>query len=235
MLYGSHLLNLCPKLKPMPAKKQVVNKPGNRQAAYIARHRSELIKMGQEVLAEIGPAATIEELSEYAQVSPTNIYKYFKNKEVLFSEALSQMWLDWVVWSYDGVPPGQDLEAVITTARKLFWIKQTHPLFAKVLHNTLANPAFIIEAVKQGGAEVFRDLANRDLLEKDEFEKRMVLWGYALAGILTAVHVSEELSPSEAEVALAIALSIWGVNEVKAKKLMSKKLVFAPVNQKKIV
>jgi AcrR family transcriptional regulator len=217
----------------MPAKKQAAKKPSNRQAAYIARNRSELIKMGQEVLAEIGPAATIEELSEYAQVSPTTIYKYFKNKEVLFSEALSQMWLDWVVWSYNGVRPGQDLEAVITTARKLFWVKQTHPLFAKVLHNTLANSAFIIEAVKEGGAAVFKDLANRNLLENDEFEKRMILWSYALAGILTAVHVSEELSPSEAEVALAIALSIWGVNEVKAKKLMSKKLVFAPVNQKK--
>ena len=69
----------------------------------------------------------------------------------------------------------------------------------------------------------------------DDFEKRMILWGYALAGILTAVHVSEDLSPSEAEVALALALSIWGISEGKAKKLMSKKLVFAPVNQKKIV
>jgi hypothetical protein len=47
--------------------------------------------------------------------------------------------------------------------------------------------------------------------------------------------VSEELSPSEAEVALALALSIWGISEVKAKKLMSKKLIFVPVNQKRIV
>jgi len=219
----------------MPAKKQVGKKPSSRQAAYIARNRSELIKVGQEVLAEIGPAATIEEIAAFAQVSPTTIYKYFKNKELLFSEALSQMWQEWVVWSYNGVPRGQDLETVITTGRKLFWIKQTHPLFAKVLHNTLANPAFIIGAVKEGGVEVFRDLANQDLLAKDDFEKRMILWGYALAGILTAVHVSEELSPSEAEVALALALSIWGISEVKAKKLMSKKLVFAPVNQKKIV
>ena len=71
-------------------------------------------------------------------------------------------------------------------------------------------------AVKEGGVEVFRDLANQDLLAKDDFEKRMILWGYALAGILTAVHVSEELSPSEAEVALALALSIWGISEVKS-------------------
>jgi AcrR family transcriptional regulator len=79
----------------MPAKKQVAKQPSNRQAAYIARNRSDLIKVGQEVLAEIGPSATIEELAEYAQVSPTTIYKYFKNKEVLFSEALGQMWLEW--------------------------------------------------------------------------------------------------------------------------------------------
>jgi hypothetical protein len=52
----------------MPAKKQVVKKPGNRQAASVARNRSEIRKVGQVVLAEIGPAATIEELSEYAQV-----------------------------------------------------------------------------------------------------------------------------------------------------------------------
>ena len=233
MLFRSPLLNLCPKLKPMPAKKQAAKQPSNRQAAYVARNRSELIKVGQEVLAEIGPAATIEELAAYAQVSPTTIYKYFKNKEVLFSEALSQMWLEWVVWSYNDAPAGQDLETVLTSARKLFWVKQTHPLFAKVLHNTLANPTFIIEAVKAGGVKVFKELANQDLLEKDEFEKRMILWSYCLAGILTAVHVNEELSPSEAEVALALGLSIWGVSEVKAKKLMSKKLIFAPVNQKK--
>jgi len=139
-----------------------------------------------------------------------------------------------VVWSYNGVPRGQDLETVITTGRKLFWIKQTHPLFAKVLHNTLANPAFIIGAVKEGGVEVFRDLANQDLLAKDDFEKRMILWGYALAGILTAVHVSEDLSPSEAEVTLALALSIWGISEGKAKKLMSKNLYLRQLIKKRL-
>ena len=76
----------------MAAKKQVAKAAGGRQAAYTARNRAALIKAGQEVLAAIGPQATIEQLSEHAQVSPTTIYKYFENKDVLFLEALSQIW-----------------------------------------------------------------------------------------------------------------------------------------------
>jgi len=47
--------------------------------------------------------------------------------------------------------------------------------------------------------------------------------------ILTAVHVTQDLSPTEAEISLGIALSIWGVSEKKAKGLITRKLKFAPV------
>ena len=67
----------------MAGKKKAVA-PGGRQAAYSARNRAALIKAGQEVLAEIGPQATIEQLADHAQVSPTTIYKYFENKENFF-------------------------------------------------------------------------------------------------------------------------------------------------------
>jgi hypothetical protein len=43
----------------MAAKKEVVQEPGNRQAAYSARNRARLVRDAQEVLAEIGPTATI--------------------------------------------------------------------------------------------------------------------------------------------------------------------------------
>jgi AcrR family transcriptional regulator len=77
----------------MAAKKKVEPAPGGRQAAYSARNRTALIKVAQEVLAEIGPTATIEQLSAHAQVSPTTIYKYFENKEVLFQEAIAELWV----------------------------------------------------------------------------------------------------------------------------------------------
>ena len=181
------------------------------------------------MLADIGPGATIEQLAAHAQVSPTTIYKYFVSKEVLFSEAISEMYQGWIIWAYNGAPPGGSLETTLDTARKLFWVKQTHPLFAKILHNTLRDPSFVIASVKIGAEAVFRNYAELGILENEEFDKRFILWSYSFAGIMTSVHLTEEISPTEAEDSLGIALSIWGVSEAKAKKLISRPLVFAPV------
>ena len=213
----------------MPAKKQILKKPGNRQAAYTARNRAALIKAGQEVLADIGPGATIEQLAAHAQVSPTTIYKYFVSKEVLFSEAISEMYQGWIIWAYNGAPPGGSLETTLDTARKLFWVKQSHPLFAKILHNTLRNPSFLIATTRIGAEAVFKNYAKLGILANDDFDERFILWAYSYAGILMSVHLTEELSPTQAEESLGIALSIWGVSEAKAKKLISRPLVFAPV------
>ena len=104
----------------MAAKKKIEPAPGGRQAAYSARNRAALIKAAQEVLAEVGPSATIEQLAAHAQVSPTTIYKYFANKEVLFAEAFSQLWEEWINWSNETKSPGEPLEMVVDTGRKLF-------------------------------------------------------------------------------------------------------------------
>jgi len=211
-------------------RNKATKKVGGRQAAYTARNRAAIIKSAQEVLADLGPGATIEQIASHAQVSPTTIYKYFENKEMLFTEALSQIWKEWVIWSYNGVPQGESLESAIDTARKLFWIKQTHPLFAKILHNTLSNPSFLIQAVREGGEKAFKEFAKQGLIEADDFEKRIILYAFSLAGILTAVHVTGEMSPTEAEVSLGVSLSIWGVSEAKAKKIISRPLVFPSKN-----
>ena len=213
----------------MPSKKPAKKTAGNRQAAYTARNRAALIKAGQEVLADIGPAATIEELANHAEVSPTTIYKYFESKEVLFSEALNEMYQRWIIWAYNGKPPGGSLETTLEAGRKLFWVKQSHPLFAKILHNTLRDPSFVIAATKRGAESVFKNYADLGILKKEDFDQRFILWSYCYAGILTSVHLTGELSPTQAEESLGIALSIWGITDAKAKKLMSRPLVFAPV------
>ncbi|CAB4332859.1 MAG: TetR family transcriptional regulator [Actinobacteria bacterium] len=224
----------------MVAKKQGANKPatkapapakpGGRQASYVARNRAALIRSAQEVLASIGLNATIEEIANHAQVSPTTLYKYFPNKEVLFSEALDQIWREWVFWGYNGVAPGKKLEDAIDVCRKLFWIKQTHPLFARILHNALERPTMLINYVYESGAETFRELAKRGEITSDNLEQRMKLFSYSLAGILSSVHVTEELSPSEAEVSLGIALSVFGISPAKVNKLLSRALIFMPTN-----
>ena len=211
----------------MAGKKQ---ETGNRQAAYSARNRARLIKDAQIVLAEIGPSATIEQIAAHAEVSPTTIYKYFENKDQLFLEALSEAWIGFLIWANQLKAPGDRLERTLDSGRKLLWAKKTHPLFASMLHNCLTEmPEFLAMSDRGEARKVFKEVAATGELKSEDFEKRFVLWTNIYTGILKSVFVTEELTPAEAEIAFGIGLSVWGISEAKAKKLISRPLEFAPM------
>lgn len=214
----------------MAVKKKEAERHGGRQAAYTARNREALIQAGQKVLAEIGPQATIEQLVDYAQVSPTTIYKYFENKEALFAEAFNQSWEGWIAWSDQVRLPGEKLEMVLDTGRKLFWAKKHNPLFAKILHNTLKDRTLATKAVSDEGKRVFKELAKSGAINNERFEERWTLWVNILAGLFFSVYVTEDLTPSQAEVAFGIGLSVWGISEAKANKIINRSLQFGPAS-----
>ena len=214
----------------MAGKKQTVQQTGSRQAAYSARNRARLIKDAQIVLAEIGPSATIEQIAAHAEVSPTTIYKYFENKDQLFLEALGEAWIGFLIWANQLKAPGDRLERTLDSGRKVFYARKSHPLFAEMLHNCLTEmPDFLVQSDRGEGKKVFKEIAASGELKADEFEKRYVLWINIYTGILKSVFVTKELSPAEADVALGIGLSVWGISEAKAKKLISRPLEFAPI------
>ena len=214
----------------MAAKKQTAELPGGRQAAYSARNKARLIKDAQIVLAEIGPSATIEQIAAHAEVSPTTIYKYFENKDELFIQALGEMWHKWISWAFAQTSTTNDLEAVVEVQRRLFRVKETHPDLAMVLHNTLKEmPDFFIEADEQIAKRVFNELASSGQLNNENFEYRYRLWESTSIGLLSSVHVTETLSAAEADVAMAIGMSLWGISEAKAKKLISRPLGLASI------
>jgi AcrR family transcriptional regulator len=203
---------------------------GSRQAAYSARNRARLIKDAQIVLAEIGPSATIEQIAAHAEVSPTTIYKYFENKDELFVQALGEMWHGWVSWAFSQTSATNDLEAVFETARRLFRAKETHPQFAQVLQNTVKEmPDFFRRADEQTAKKVFYNLASAGQLSSENFNFRYELWESLFFGLVASVHVTKSLTPAEADVAMAIGLSVWGISDVKAKKLISRPLRLALV------
>jgi len=214
----------------MAAKKGAAHETGSRQAAYSARNRARLVKDAQEVLAEIGPSATIEQIAAHAEVSPTTIYKYFEHKDNLFVEVLSTAWMEFLIWANEQKAPGDRLERTLDSGRKLFWAQQTHPLFAQMLHNCLTTmPDFLKQADKGEGKRVFSELAASGEIKQEDFEQRFIMWSEIYSGLLKSVFVTEELTPSEAEVALGIGLSVWGISEAKAKKLISRPLIYTPV------
>jgi AcrR family transcriptional regulator len=202
----------------------------SRQAAYSARNRARLIKDAQIVLAEIGPTATIEQIAAHAEVSPTTIYKYFENKDQLFLEAISEAWESFILWANSTMTSGDMLEMSLDIGRKQFWAGKSHPLWANMLHNCLRQmPDFLEQSDKGAGKKVFKALAANGDVKQEDFEKRWVIWVNLYTGILRSVFVTEELSPTEAEVAFGIGLSVWGISETKATKLISRPLLFAPL------
>ena len=218
-------------VKKQAVKKQLGVDSNSRQAAYSARNRARLIKDAQLVLAEIGPSATIEQIAAHAEVSPTTIYKYFENKDQLFVESLEVAWLDFISWANLHPVPGDMLELILDNGRKLLWARKSHPLYADMLHNCLNQmPDFLVLSDKGVGKKIFSTLAANGDVKQEDFEKRFVLWTNLYTGILKSVFVTEELSPSEAEVAFAIGLSVWGISEAKANKLVSRPLLFPPVD-----
>jgi AcrR family transcriptional regulator len=203
---------------------------GGRQAAYAARNRAFLVKTGQEVLAEIGPSATIEQIAAHAQVSPTTIYKYFENKDELFIQSMAEMWMSWLLWASQEKTPGTRLELVLDSGRKIFWARKTHPLFADMLHNSLVEmPNLPILSDRGEGKRVFSELAASGEIKQDDFDQRFILWTNTLVGLCKSVFVYEELTPEEANVAFGIGLSVWGISDAKAKKIISRPLAFPPV------
>ena len=213
----------------MAVKKQTQAATTSRQAAYSARNRARLIKDAQEVLAEIGPSATIEQIAAHAEVSPTTVYKYFENKDHLFIEALGVAWVGFLIWSNQFKAPGDRLERTLDSGRKLFWARQTHPQLAQMLHNCLDEMAeFLAQADNGEGKKAFYEIAKGGDLKLEDFDKRFTLWINIYNGILRSVFVTEELTPEEANVAFGIGLSVWGISEAKAKKLISRPLAFGP-------
>jgi hypothetical protein len=134
-----------------------------------------------------------------------------------------------VIWAYDGVPVGQSLQDIFNVCRKLFRVRETHPLFANILNKTLDDPAFVIKAVSSEGMAELKTVAANEGLDIQNFEKQSYLFAYCIAGIMHQVYVTEDASPEEADFLLELSLQLLDISKSKARKLLSRPLIFPEV------
>lgn len=208
----------------MADNSKAAENPGGQLSAATTRNRASLIRSAQHVLAEIGPDATVEQFVAHAQVSPTTIYNHFGSKEAMFTQAFAQIFREWLEWAHDGVPADESLEVMIDVCRKSFRIQQTHPLLGQMLGKTLDTPRFVMDAVMADSLPALEAVARLGQLNNSEFDKRTRLFAYCIAGILHGVHTTNELSPSDADVSLEIALAIWNLSPDAARTVTSRPL-----------
>jgi len=197
-------------------------KSNGRQDAYRARTRATLLKSAQKILAKVGLGATIEDLAKEAQVSPATIYNHFESKESYLSEALADLWREQVLLAYAGRPVGQDLETMLEVCRKLLRMDPNKTLFGQALSKTLIDSTFVIGAVHAASLDSFKNVSQRSGFSSDDYETKLEIWAYCLAGIFHGVFVSKIYSAEEADKGIRISLAIWGLTKAQAEKLTSK-------------
>ena len=198
-----------------------------RQVAYSARNRSRLIADAQEVLAELGFEATMEQLASRAGVSPTTIYKYFGSKETLFAESFMQIWQEWFEWSREAETPCESLESWVLTNRKFIRAQQTHPFFGRVLRKVLGNPEFLLHTLRGPSETALRQLAQKGEIPSEDLDLKILLWAQAEAGIFSGVHATQALSPIQGDHALGLSLKLFNLSDARIQELLNKELNLA--------
>jgi AcrR family transcriptional regulator len=191
-----------------------------RKSAYVARNRIALLEATQDVLASIGPEATIDEVAEHAGVSVSTIYKHFETKESLFTTALVSAMTDWQEWALAKAEITSDpLEQLIIPMRLLLRIKQTHPKYAKMIANNFSNISAQTPALSSGLLSHVKKLHRAGILKIDHVELRVRNFSACMLEGTGHQLLNPVAKLAEADISVEIALGMLGISDTKAKKL----------------
>jgi AcrR family transcriptional regulator len=204
------------------AKSAATSVEGGRKSAYVARNRAKIILAAQEVMAQLGTASTVEAVSERAQIASSTIYKHFETRNDLFEAALISAFQDWEAWALAQLPKGAtDLELAFLPARLLLRIPETHPIYAKLIGSFSGvglNVSMVV--VNKMNALVWK-LVSDGVLKIDDVDIRLRNLQGAILQTLEHRIGNPDVSNSDVDKSLEIALSMIGVSPSQAKKLCS--------------
>jgi AcrR family transcriptional regulator len=197
---------------------------GGRKSAYVLRNRAALIRAAQEVFAELGPTATVDDIAERAQISVSTIYKHFENKESIFKVAISTAFASWEQWALPIARGNPDpLAQLVMPLRLLLRMGRTHPHYAELCRKNFSEvqnqTTFQLGLVAQA-----KSLLEAGVLKGENFDVRLE---NLTACILIAFRKQLfEAKPNEleADLAIQIALTMLNISAAKAKQLVQSKL-----------
>ena len=200
-------------------KKPVSESPG-RKSAYVARNRASLLRSTQELLAEVGPEASIDQFAEAAEIAVSTIYKHFDNKEALVAAAYIEAFHDWEEWADQMLPETKDpMENLIMPMRLFLRLKKTHPLYAAMATRNLADLPKYFHGTEEGLVEHIGELMKKKIIEIESPAIRIRSISACLLAGLADQLLNPSAKESDADATVEVILSILGISPAKAKKL----------------
>ena len=200
-------------------KKPASESPG-RKSAYVARNRASLLRSTQEVLAEVGPEASIDQFAEAAEIAVSTIYKHFENKEALVEAAFVEAFHDWEEWADQILPETKDpMENLIMPMRLFLRLKKTHPLYAAMTARNVADLPKYFHGTEEGMIEHIGELMKAKIIDIDSPAIRIRSISACILAGLTDQLLNPSAKESDADATVEVILSILGISPAKAKKL----------------
>jgi AcrR family transcriptional regulator len=204
----------------VPTRKKPTPANAGRKSAYVARNRAALLRATQQLLAEVGPDASIDQFAEAAEISVSTIYKHFENKEALIAAAYIDAFHDWELWA-DELLKGIDdpLEDLVTPMRLFLRLKQSHPLYAAMAARNLADLPRYFHGTEEGLVEHIAELMKAKIIEIEYPAIRIRSISACLLAGLADQLLNPAATEKDADATVEVVLSILGISPAKAKKL----------------
>lgn len=186
------------------------------KSAYMARARARYIRSTQQVIAERGSDATIEDFALHADVAIATLYKHFGSKEGVIVAAIEDALLAWEGWLQEVVSQYDDpIEQLVMGLRLGCRVQLTHPLTAKIGAYGITHGLFNTEQLAQRFVADVRALAEAGLVAGDNVDLR----AYSLFNVGSMQLVNPSFNPADADALIEIALPLIGISPAKAKRL----------------
>lgn len=191
-----------------------------RKSAYVARNHVALLRASQQLLAVVGPGASIDQFADAAEVSVSTIYKHFENKDALIEAAYLDAFHEWEVWT-DALLEGVEdpLTELVTPMRLFLRIKRTHPLYAAMSARNLSDLPKYFHGTEEGLNEHINELLKAKIIEIESPAIRIrSISACILAGLADQL-LNPAATEDDADATIEVVLSILGISAAKAKKL----------------
>ena len=209
----------------MPSNKPKTPQTG-RKSAYVARNRAAILRAALTVFARDGVDATMDEISEEAQVAMSTVYKHFKDKRDLITATATLAFEEWESWVAKRIVEVSDpLEQLVIPMRLFLRAKATHPEYAQLVAKNFGVVSQILPELTGAFTAQVNALNKAKVLNVENTPMAI----HNLFSVVVIQLINQTLNPkataAEGDLAIRIALSMLGISESKAKKLTESKIV----------
>ena len=188
-------------------------------SAHNERSRATFLKDGLHILETFGVDATTAQIQSVTGVSPTTLYRYFKNRETYLAESFGSIWTPWIKNALGLASKFDDeLITLVFPMRMVLNLSQSNPTLGAIM----AHKDFQVESAfpefRAAWVARYRSLVETGVLPNDQVEARVLPFEGAVLALVKSAF--QGLDSERVNEGFGIALSLLNLNKSQIKKVM---------------